>query len=95
MILVLPDWGSALGFYRASRHPEQIRGIAYMESVVQPRRWSDFPEGRADLFRAMRSENGEQMIFEDNFFVEQILPTSVIRRLTAEEMDVYRAPFRE
>ena len=95
LILVLHDWGSALGFYRAFRYPEQIRGIAYMESIVQPRLWSDFPAGRGDLFRALRSPKGEEMIFEDNFFIEQILPKSVIRSLTAKEMDAYRAPFKE
>jgi haloalkane dehalogenase len=95
VLLVLHDLGSALGFYRAFRYPKQIRGIAYMESIVQPRLWSDFPVGRADQFRALRSEKGERMIFEDNFFIEQILPKSIIRSLTEEEMNAYRAPFME
>ncbi len=71
VFLVLHDWGSALGFYLAFPHSEQIQGIAYMEAIVQPRFWSDFPIGRGDLFRALRSENGESMIFEDNFFIER------------------------
>ena len=58
--LVLHDWGSALGFYRAYRHPEQVRAIAYMESIVAPRRWQDFPQGRDKFFRALRSAEGER-----------------------------------
>lgn len=93
VILVVHDWGSALGFYWASRFPEQVRGIAYMEAIVQPRLWSDFPPGRDDLFRALRSPRGEQMVLDDNFFVEMILPKSVTRKLSDEEMNAYRAPF--
>jgi haloalkane dehalogenase len=94
VILVVHDWGSALGFYRASRFPEQIRAIAYVEAIVQPRVWSDFPPGRAELFRALRSPKGEQLVLDANFFVETILPKSVMRRLTDEEMNAYRAPFQ-
>ncbi|MGR8997487.1 MAG: haloalkane dehalogenase [Gammaproteobacteria bacterium] len=93
IILVLHDWGSALGFYRAYRDPEQIRAIAYMEALVQPRRWDDFPNGRDAMFRALRSEKGEQMVLDDNFFVETVMPKSIIRTLTDQEMDAYRAPF--
>ncbi len=91
--LVLHDWGSALGFYRAYRHPNQILGIAYMESIVAQRRWTDFPQGRDKFFRALRSEQGEQLVFDDNFFIETVLPNSVIRPLSATEMDAYRQPF--
>jgi haloalkane dehalogenase len=91
--LVLHDWGSALGFYWASRHPERVRGIAYMEAIVQPRRWTDFPPGRDELFRTLRSEQGEHLVLDENFFVETVLPKSVLRSLTDEEMDAYRAPF--
>ncbi|WKJ92574.1 haloalkane dehalogenase [Methylomonas montana] len=94
VILVLHDWGSALGFYRAYRHPQQIRAIAYMEALVQPRRWEDFPDGRDALFRALRSEQGEQMVLTDNFFVETVLPKSVLRKLSDGEMDAYRTPFK-
>ncbi|NML22635.1 haloalkane dehalogenase [Pseudoflavitalea sp. G-6-1-2] len=93
--LVLHDWGSALGFHRAYRFPEQIKAIAYMEAIVQPRLWSDFPAGRDQLFRAMRSEKGETMVLKENFFIETVLPKSVLRKLTDEEMDAYRAPFKE
>ncbi|WP_127042182.1 haloalkane dehalogenase, partial [Chitinophaga solisilvae] len=93
--LVLHDWGSALGFYRAFRFPQQIKAIAYMEAIVQPRLWSDFPAGRDGIFRALRSPKGEEMIMKDNFFIETVLPKSIIRPLSPEEMDAYRAPFRE
>jgi haloalkane dehalogenase len=94
ILLVVHDWGSALGFYRASRFPEHVRGIAYMEAIVQPRLWADFPHGRDEMFRALRSAKGEQMVMDDNFFVETVLPKSIIRNLTDEEMSKYRAPFR-
>ena len=92
--LVLHDWGSALGFYRACRHPEQIRAIAYMESIVAPRRWQDFPQGRDKFFRALRSTEGERLVRDDNFFIETVLPKSVIRKLSDAEMEAYRRPFR-
>lgn len=95
VVLVLHDWGSALGFHRASRYPEQIQAIAYMEALVQPRRWEDFPHGRDAMFRALRSDQGETMVLDDNFFVETVLPKSIIRPLSDDEMDAYRAPFAE
>lgn len=91
--LVLHDWGSALGFYRAFRCPEQVRAIAYMESIVQPRRWGDFPAGRDTMFRAIRSREGERLVLEENYFREVLLPRSIIRRLSREELDAYRKPF--
>ncbi len=93
--LVLHDWGSALGFYRAYRHPEQIRALAYMESIITPRRWDDFPQGRDQLFRALRSEQGERLVLEENFFIETVLPKSIMRRLSDAEMEAYRRPFRD
>ncbi|SFL18838.1 haloalkane dehalogenase [Lysobacter sp. cf310] len=94
VVLVLHDWGSALGFDWARRHPERVQAIAYMEALVQPRRWEDFPDGRDRIFRALRSEDGERLVREHNFFVEQVLPRSVLRTLSEDEMDAYRAPFR-
>jgi haloalkane dehalogenase len=94
VILVVHDWGSALGFYRAFRHPGQIRAIAYMEAIASPRRWEDFGEA-AGIFRALRSPQGERMILDENAFVEGVLPRSVIRKLGDEEMAAYRAPFLE
>ncbi|HET8889366.1 MAG TPA: haloalkane dehalogenase [Candidatus Angelobacter sp.] len=92
--LVVHDWGSALGFHRATRYPEQIKAIAYMEAVAMTRRWEDFGEA-GGIFRALRSEKGEQMILDENFFVETILRRSVMRKLSDQEMAVYRAPFLE
>ena len=93
--LVLHDWGSALGFYWARRHPERVRGFAYMEAIVQPRRWSDLPAARVSLFRDLRSERGERMIFDDNAFIEVLLPKLVLRRLSDADMNAYRRPFLE
>ncbi len=95
VVLVLHDWGSALGFHRASRHPGQIQAIAYMEAIVQPRRWEDFPHGRDAMFRALRSDKGEQMVLDENFFIETVLPKSILRKLSDDEMDAYRAPFKD
>lgn len=94
VILVVHDWGSALGFHRAARYPQQIKAIAYLEAIALPRRWRDFGQAAA-IFQALRSEKGERLIFEQNFFVETILPQAVIRRLSDEEMAAYRAPFVE
>jgi haloalkane dehalogenase len=93
VILVVHDWGSALGFDWARRHPHRVRAIAYMEALVQPRRWEDFPAGRERIFRALRSEQGERLVREENFFVETVLPKSVLRPLRPAEMEAYRRPF--
>ena len=94
IVLVLHDWGSALGFHWAFRNPDRIRAIAYMESIVLPRRWSDFPDGRDKMFRDLRSEAGEHLVLDENFFIEVVVPKSIVRKLTDEEMDAYRRPFR-
>jgi len=91
--LVLHDWGSALGFDWARRHPDAVRGIAYMEAIAQPFTRDDFPGGAG--LSAIHSEIGEQMMLEQNLFVEQMLPSQVLRGLTEEEMAVYRRPFAE
>jgi haloalkane dehalogenase len=62
---------------------------------LQPRRWSDFPNGRDAMFRAMRSDQGERLVLDENFFIETVLPKSILRTLSDEEMDAYRAPFRD
>lgn len=94
VVLVLHDWGSALGFHRALRYPETIRAIAYMEAIVQPLRWEDFPPGPSATFRALRSEKGEQMVLDQNFFIEVALPARVMRKLSEEELAAYRSPYR-
>jgi haloalkane dehalogenase len=93
VIFVLHDWGSALGFEWACGHADRVRGLVYMESLVMPLAWSDWPESARRVFQGMRSAAGEQMVLEKNIFVERILPGSVLRRLSDEEMDVYRRPF--
>jgi haloalkane dehalogenase len=92
---VIHDWGSALGFDWANRHRDRVKGIAYMEAIVRPMTWDEWPDGITRLFQGLRSEAGEQMVLEKNVFVENLLPGSVLRGLTDEEMVVYRRPFRE
>ena len=91
--LVVHDWGSALGFHWARRNPAAIKGIVYMEAIVQPLRWSEFNDQARPLFQALRSPAGEDLILQRNTFVERILPGSVLRKLTGAEMDAYRRPF--
>jgi haloalkane dehalogenase len=93
--LVVHDWGSALGFDWASRHREQVRGVAYMEAIVRPLAWAEWPEPIRKLFQGFRSDAGEAMVLEKNVFVERVLPGSVLRGLTEEEMTVYRRPYLE
>jgi haloalkane dehalogenase len=90
---VIHDWGSAIGFDWASRRPDAVKGIAYMESIVTPMTWADWPEEARGAFQAMRSEAGEGMVLEKNFFVERILPSAIVRDLSETEMDEYRRPF--
>ncbi len=92
---VVHDWGSALGFHWAKRHPEAIKGIAYMEAIVRPVTWEEWPEAAARVFQGFRSEAGEEMVLEKNIFVERVLPGSVLRGLTDEEMERYRQPYLE
>lgn len=93
--LVIHDWGSALGFDWANQHRNAVKGIAYMEGIVQPVTWADWPKAAKDIFQAFRSDKGEEMILEQNLFIEAVLPTSIARKLSDEEMDEYRRPFAE
>lgn len=93
--LVVHDWGSALGFYWAYRHPERVRGIAYMEALVRPLTWEEWRDESRQIFQDLRSEAGEEMVLEKNLFIEGILPSAVLRDLTEEEMNVYRRPYLE
>ena len=93
VVLVGHDWGSALGFHWARIHPDLVRGIAYMEALVSPVEWSEWPEAARGIFQGFRSEKGEDLVLSRNLFVEAVLPNSIIRKLTDEEMDHYRAPF--
>jgi haloalkane dehalogenase len=94
--LVIHDWGSALGFDWANRHREALKGIAYMEAIVQPQGWDHWDlMNMRPLLQALRSEAGEDMVLKDNFFIEKILPGAILRPLSAEEMAEYRRPFAE
>ena len=93
--LVLHDWGAAIGFYRARRRPEQIKAIVYYEAVAHSRRWDDFPGGRDRQFRTLRSPEGERLVLDENMFVEVVLPRGILRKLTDDEMEAYRAPYRD
>jgi len=93
IVLVIHDWGSALGFEWARRNPERVAGIAYMEAIVTPVTWADWPENARRAFQGFRSEGGEDMILQKNMFVERVLPGSVLRKLSDDEMTEYRRPF--
>jgi len=94
--LVIHDWGSALGFDWANRHREAIKGIAYMEAILVPQRWDHWDRfNMRPALQGLRSEAGEQMVLQDNFFIEKILPGAILRKLSEEEMAHYRRPFAE
>lgn len=92
--VIAHDWGSALAFHLAARRPEFIRGLAFMEFIWPMPTWEDFhPDGR-ETFQKFRTPGiGEEMILQHNVFIEQVLPGAIIRKLTDEEMAIYRAPF--
>ena len=94
---VIHDWGSALGFHYASRHESNVKGIAFMEAILMPVPSMEmFPEDFRDTFRAFRTPDvGWNMLVNQNMFIEQVLPMSVVRKLSDEEMDRYREPFKE
>jgi haloalkane dehalogenase len=92
---VVHDWGSALGFDWSYRHPDAVKGIAYMEAIVKPYTWSEYSETGRKTFQALRSPAGEQMVLEQNSFIEFNLPKTILRRLTEEEVNNYRRPFIE
>src|SRR5262245_39194183 len=92
---VVHDWGSTLGFDWAGRHPEAVRGLAYLEAMVKPYTWGEYPETGRQIFRALRSPAGEQLVLEQNSFIEVNRPRTVQRTLTQEELTEYRRPFAE
>ena len=92
---VVHDWGSALGFDWANRNRHAVKGLAYMEAIVQPLTWTQWPEAALQIFQGFRSVNGESMILTHNLFIERVLPGSIKRKLTDEEMAEYRRPFLE
>lgn len=93
--LVIHDWGSALGFHWARQHPERVKGIAFMEAIVAPMpSWNDFPAEIRPMFQQFRSPAGEKMVLEDNIFIEKVLPGTILRKLSEDEMNEYRRPFQ-
>ena len=95
VMLVMHDWGSALGFHWARRNPDRVRGLVYMEAIVRPLTWDEWPENARRVFQGMRSPGGEEMVLQKNVFVERILPASVMRKLGDDEMTRYRHPYLE
>ncbi|MEW6169567.1 MAG: haloalkane dehalogenase [Pseudomonadota bacterium] len=93
--LVIHDWGSALGFHWARQHRAAVKAIAYMEAIVMPLTWDDWPQAARGVFKGFRSEKGEDLILNRNMFIEAVLPNSIIRKLSETEMGHYRAPFVE
>ncbi|MEM9454163.1 MAG: haloalkane dehalogenase [Myxococcota bacterium] len=92
--LVLHDWGSGLGFHWAEQHQDAIKGIAFMEAIVTPfPTWDEFPEDLREVIGRLRSPQGEPMVLEDNFFIEQLLPSAILRELSKQEHAEYRRPF--
>ncbi len=92
VILVMHDWGSALGFSWAERHPEQVRALAYMEAIVRPfLSWDEWPEATRPFFKAQRTSAGEEIILQQNLFIEYLLP---LRGIPEEAIEVYRRYFR-
>ncbi|MFE2420598.1 haloalkane dehalogenase [Streptomyces hokutonensis] len=93
-VLVGHDWGGALAFDWAARHPDRVRGIAFTETIVKPMTWEEFPEGGRELFRAIKTEGvGEAMLLDDNAFIEQALPASTTTPLAPAVLAVYRKPY--
>ena len=90
---VLHDWGSALGFNWCYHNPELVKGIAYMEAIVKEMTWEDWSDEAKGIFQGFRSDAGESLVLEKNYFVERVLPGSIIRKLSEEEMEEYRRPF--
>jgi haloalkane dehalogenase len=95
VVFVIHDWGSALGFDWANRHRDRVAGIAFMEAIVRPVTWDEWPDAARQIFQGFRSPAGEQMVIDKNLFVEAVLPGSILRTLTPAEHDEYRRPFLE
>ena len=93
VIFVIHDWGSALGFDWSYQNQERVQGIAYMEAIVRPVSWDEWPENATRVFQGFRSDAGESMVLEKNIFIERVLPSSIMRELTDTEMNEYRRPF--
>lgn len=94
VVFVIHDWGSALGFDWIADHPEATAGVCYMEGIVRPMTWDEWPESAREMFKTFRSPAGETVVLEKNVFVERVLPASIMRKLDDEEMAAYLEPFK-
>jgi len=93
---VVHDWGSALGFDWANRHREAVKGIAYMEAIMGPQYWDHWDKfNMRHALQGLRSEKGEEMVLQNNFFIEKILPGAILRKMSDEDWAEYRRPFAE
>lgn len=95
VVLVGHDWGGVLAMDWARRHPGAVRGLAYMETLVGPLSWAGANAPDPGLFGPLRGAAGERLVLTENVFVEKVLQAGTLRPLTGEEMDAYRAPYRE
>ncbi|MGI5491117.1 haloalkane dehalogenase [Microtetraspora malaysiensis] len=94
VVLIGHDWGGALAFDWAARHPDRVRGIAFTETIVKPMSWEEFPEGGRQMFQAIKADGvGEAMILDENAFIELALPGTVAKPLTEEDFAAYRRPY--
>ena len=93
VIFVIHDWGSSLGFNRSFENQNSVKGICYMEAIVQNLIWDSWPDDATSIFQGFRSEAGEDLILKKNLFIEGVLPSAIIRDLSDKEMTVYRKPF--
>ncbi|MDT7582159.1 MAG: haloalkane dehalogenase [Pseudonocardiales bacterium] len=95
VVLVGHDWGGVLAIDWARRHPDAVRGIAYLETLAAPLASGDPHEPDPAFFGPLRGPEGERLVLAENVFVEKVLPAGTLRTLTGEEHDAYRAPYRE
>ena len=93
LVLVGHDWGSALAFDWANHHRDRVKGVVYMEAIVRPLTWTEWPGGLAAGVSGLRSAAGDEMVLDKNLFVERVLPASILRQLEPAEMAEYRHPF--
>ena len=91
--LVIHDWGSAMGFQYARENPDRIKSISFMEAIVMPLQWEQWPENARNIFQLMRSEAGEEIVLEKNVFVERILLNDSANGFSDEERAEYIRPF--
>jgi len=93
VILVGHDWGGALAFDWAARHPDRVKGVAFFEAIVRPMSWSELGDGPRSRAEAMRSPKGEELILDKNFFIETAFTGGVLHPLAADELAAYLAPY--